>query len=167
MNYPKTIIYIDGANLYRGAISGGWEICYKRFAKWLNDKYRPQEIIIFLGYIEKQKTLYNFLQTCGFRLIFKETIVYNKKVKGNCDAELIQTCVQDFYEKSVEQAILISGDGDFSCLIDFWKTKNVKCSLLIPNKNYCSYLLRKRNIPIIFLENPRLRYKIEKTPDRD
>lgn len=165
-----TSIYIDGANLHRGILSQNWEIDYKRFFVWLSEKYKTRKIYLFLGYLKTQKRLYDFLKNCGYILIFKETLVLkNGATKGNCDAELVIQALEDFYESKtkIEQAILISGDGDFACLIDFWQQKKVFPKVFIPNRKYCSYLLKKKNISMIFLEDRSLRYKYEKTPIRD
>ncbi|MHA1549914.1 MAG: NYN domain-containing protein, partial [Alphaproteobacteria bacterium] len=121
-----TYIYIDGANLHRGVISQNWKIDYKRFFVWLSEKYKTRKIYLFLGYLKKQNKLYNFLKKCGYILVFKETLVLKDgTTKGNCDAELVIQALEDFYEEKdgVNMGILVSGDGDFACLIDFWMCK--------------------------------------------
>jgi len=40
-------------------------------------------------------------------------------VKGNCDAELVLKTTSDFYTKSFERCLLVTGDGDFGCLVEF------------------------------------------------
>ena len=86
---PKNIAYIDGTNLYKGIESHGTELDYFRFRKWLLHKYRINKAYIFMGYISKQKSLYQYLQNAGFKLVFKESVTQRGVVKGNADAEMI------------------------------------------------------------------------------
>ena len=162
---PVTRIYIDGTNLHRSLKSESKSIDYIKFYRYLNDKYKPESIYIFMGFIEKHKDLYAFLHKIGYELIFKETLQRKGgEIKGNCDAELIVQSLEDHYENSYQQGILVSGDGDFACLIDFWERKNVKVKVLAPNPDSCSYLIRKRNISLTYLNDPNIFSKIEKAP---
>ncbi|PCI25757.1 hypothetical protein COB57_00925 [Candidatus Peregrinibacteria bacterium] len=151
----KNFAYIDGTNLYKGLKSIGKTIDYQRFRKWLTDKYKVSHAYIFMGYIKKQEPLYKYLQKSGFILIFKESIMQAGKIKGNADSEMVLQSVRDVFEKETQSAIIVSGDGDFSCLIDFLIENNVFKIILIPNMKYCSYLLRKKNIPMVRLDHPR------------
>ena len=73
------------------------------------------------------------------------------KVKGNCDADLVLKVARDYYEGHLAQAILVTSDGDYSSLAAFLKEKNVFRTLLSPS-NKCSFLLRKLNIPVVYLD---------------
>ena len=159
--------YIDGANLHRGVKSLGWNMDYKRFRVWLTEKYAMKKAYIFIGLIPKYKNLYTYLQECGFTLIFKE-VVYDGdgRPKGNCDADLVLQVACDTYENKFDKAIIVSSDGDYASLIDFLKKKNAFLSLISPN-NKCSYLLRKLNICIIYLDTQKNKIKKEKAPDGD
>ena len=96
----KINIYIDGNNLYRAAKELGFEIDYKKFRGWLRQKYNPANIYLFIGLVPDRVKFYEYLQECGFILIFKQTISVDGRVKGNCDAELVLKTVSDFYTKS-------------------------------------------------------------------
>lgn len=160
---PKTKIYIDGSNLHKGMNTETYELDYAKFYRYLFDSYKPSHIYIFLGFVSGRQPLYDYLTHCGYHLIFKETFQHKDgEVKGNIDGELIVQCLEDHYEDSYELGILISGDGDFACLIDFWKRKNVKIKIFAPNKKNCSYLLKKHNVPLVFLNHERLLPKITK-----
>jgi uncharacterized LabA/DUF88 family protein len=162
---PVTRIYIDGTNLHRSLKSESKEIDYLKFYHYLNDKYHPESIYMFMGFIEKYKILYDFLTQIGYKLIFKETLQKKSgEIKGNCDAELIVQSLEDHYENSYQQGILVSGDGDYACLIKFWQRKNLKVKVLAPNPKSCSYLLRKMNISLTYLSDPNIFSKIEKAP---
>lgn len=145
--------YIDGTNLYKGIESLGKSLDYIRFRKWLLHKYKIKEAFIFMGYMKDQENLYNYLRNAGFILVFKESVCQKGAIKGNADAEMVLQSVRDVFEKSSGKVVLVSGDGDFSCLVDFLIEKNVFQTILIPNKKYGSYLLRKKNISLTFIES--------------
>lgn len=154
-NKLNNFAYIDGANLYKGMESLGWKLDYARFRIWLAEKYGVKNAYIFIGLIPRYKDLYKYLQECGFTLVFKE-VVYGDdgKAKGNCDAALVLNAVSDFYEKRFEKAIIISSDGDYAEFIGFLKAKGI-LKIVISPSHKCSYLLRKQNIPLLYLDAQR------------
>lgn len=158
----KISAYIDAANLHKAVQELGWELDYYRFRRWLKDKYDIQNAYLFIGLVPENKDLYTRLQEVGFTLVYKE-VSYDGtgKVKGNCDAELVLKTTVDYYEKRFDKAVIVSSDGDYAGLVKFLKEKGVLVSLVSPS-NKCSYLLRKLNIPIVYLDSQRR--KIEKTP---
>ena len=148
-----TIVYIDATNLYKGVESLGKKIDYKKFKIWLLHKYNASEVILFMGFLPEQKKMYNSFEKMGYSLIFKETVMQGGRAKGNADAEMVLQCARDTYEKKSYNAVLISGDGDFSCLVDFLEEKNKFTTIIIPNRKYCSYLLRKKNISLTYIQD--------------
>ena len=169
-NKENNFAYIDGANLYKGVQELGWSLDYKRFRRWLRDKYSVERAYIFIGLIPGNKNLYTFLQEAGFTLVFKETTYNGRgKVKGNCDADLVLKAVVDYYEKQFKKAVIVASDGDYAGLIKFFKKKKALLSLISPN-NKCSFLLRKLNISLVYLDTQqnKLNYsRKEKAPDGD
>ncbi len=164
----QNIAYIDGTNLYKGLQELKKELDYKRFRVWLLQKYRIRTAYIFMGYIPEQKNLYEYLKKSGFTLIFKESVIQKGAIKGNADSEMVLQSVRDFFEKEIGQVVLVSGDGDFSCLVDFLIEKKVFRTILIPNSKYCSYLLRKKKCSLTYLEDPLIieKYTKKKGPLR-
>jgi len=149
--------YIDGANFHKGNKSLGWELDYKRFRIWLAEKYGVKIAYIFLGLVPKYKELYKYLQECGFVLIFKQVnYTDNGTVKGNCDAILVLNAVSDFYEKKCDNIVIVSSDGDYAELIEFLNNKKSLLSVVSPS-NKCSYLLRRQNVPLLYLDTQRKR----------
>ena len=140
----RTNIYIDSANLHRASNELGFTIDYKKFRGWLRQKYRAEKAYMFIGLISGNIKRYEYLQECGFILIFKETISVGTIIKGNCDAELVLKTVSDFYTKAFDKCLIITGDGDFACLVEFLKKENVLSFVLAPNKEKCSFLLRNK-----------------------
>jgi uncharacterized LabA/DUF88 family protein len=164
----KVIAYIDGANLHKGVASLGWKLDYRMFRRWLAQKYGVQSAYLFIGLVPSNNALYTRLQEYGYILVYKEvTYDGSGKVKGNCDADLVLKVVSDYYEKRYEFAVLISSDGDYSSLVAFLREKEVFRALLSPS-NTCSFLLRKLNVPILYLDAVRskltLKVQKEKAP---
>jgi len=152
-NPPKVNIYIDGNNLYRGAKELGFEIDYKKFRNWLRQKYHTSHVYLFIGLVPDRVKFYEYLQECGFILVFKQTVSIGGAVKGNCDAELVLKATSDFYTKACDKCFLVTGDGDFGCLVEFLDKNLVLSGVLAPDEKKCSILLRNKNIEITFLND--------------
>jgi len=134
--------FIDGQNLHLGVEEQGWKIDFRRFRIYLKEKYNVVRAYYFIGYIPTMNDLYSFLQSVGYILIFKPTLkTISGKVKGNCDAELVLQVMVE-YEK-YEQAIIVSGDGDFACLVKYLSERGKLRCLIVPNKEKYSALLKK------------------------
>ena len=132
-------------NIYRNKklIYKGWRLDFKKFRQYLADKFRVQKAFLFIGYIPKNKRLYQHLKSFGYELIFKPTVKDNRgKVKGNVDAELVLHSAVIEY-KNYAKAVIVSGDGDFHCLHEYLVKKNKLLRLVIPNAKSASSLLRK------------------------
>ena len=121
--------FIDAQNVYKGVQSDGWLLDWRKFRVYLRDKYRVEKAFIFIGYMSQYQDLYSLLQESGYILVFKPVVVYGAgEVKGNVDAELIVECWRR--EKEYSQAIIITGDGDFTPLVKILQDKDKLCALL-------------------------------------
>ncbi|MBU4421624.1 NYN domain-containing protein, partial [Patescibacteria group bacterium] len=141
----KIYAFIDSQNLNLSIREQGWQLNFKRFLIYLQDKYRIDKAFLFIGYIKENKDLYTSLKNAGYILIFKPTleIKNNKKVctKGNVDAELVLHSMIEY--PNYNKAIIISGDGDFHCLIEYLEKNKKLLNVIIPNAYKYSALLRK------------------------
>ena len=134
--------FIDAQNLYLNVKTLGWKVDYIKFRRYLKEKYRIERAYMFMGFLPGNQDLYNFLQTTGFILVFKPTIPnQDGDVKGNCDAELVLQVMIDFLK--YEKALLVTGDGDFYCLVKYLQTKGKLLRVLDPSPQSCSSLLTK------------------------
>jgi uncharacterized LabA/DUF88 family protein len=115
--------YIDGTNLHKGIQALGWKLSYRRFRVFLTDHYQIEKAYLFLGFVPKNSVMYRDLQDAGFVLVFKPVLNPDGETKGNCDAELVLQATSDFYERQFQRAIIVTGDGDFACLVSFLKLK--------------------------------------------
>jgi len=72
-------------------------------------------------------------------------------VKGNVDAELVLNAMIEF--NKYDRALIVTGDGDFYCLVDYLRKKQKLLKLLIPNRNKFSSLFRKLMKDIVFMSD--------------
>ncbi|MHB1316882.1 MAG: NYN domain-containing protein [Minisyncoccota bacterium] len=129
----------------------------KLIIKNLEDGYAKNiiqyNVYIFIGLVPERVAFYEHLQSCGYILVFKQTVSVGEKIKGNCDAELVLKTASDFYTNSFTSCMLITGDGDFGCLVEFLRDKKVIHGVLAPDEKKCSILIRNKNIEITFLND--------------
>ncbi len=140
----RIFAFIDSQNLNLGVKSQGWKLDFAKFRIFLRDKYSVKQAFIFIGLIPEYQSIYTHLQKSGYILVFKPVLEFkkNKKImiKGNVDAELVLHTMIEY--PHYERAIIVSGDGDFHCLIEYLVKKNKLAKLIVPNLHYSS-LLRK------------------------
>lgn len=133
--------YIDGANLHKGIQELGWMLDYHRFRVFLRDKYQVSQAILFLGFVPEFTGLYRDLQNWGYTLVFKPTVKNGEEIKGNCDAELVLQAMIDFAK--YRRAVVVTGDGDFACLVAYLQKADKLAQVISPNPRKCSVLLKR------------------------
>lgn len=82
----------------------------------------------------------------GYVCIFKPTLeLRNGKVKGNVDAELVLHTMIQF--NNFDKAVIVSGDGDFYCLVEYLLQENRLEILVVPDDQRYSGLFKKLSHP--------------------
>ena len=139
--FNRIYVFIDSQNLNLGIRDQGWELDFSRFFVYLKEKYKASRIFLFIGFIQKNVNLYNYLSSIGYTLIYKPILILRNTlhIKGNVDAELVLQAMIEF--KQYDKAIIVSGDGDFHCLIKYLRKKNKLEVVIIPNRKKYSQLL--------------------------
>lgn len=160
------IVCIDYSNLKFGTKMSGWDLDMKSFRSWLRDKYKADKVVIFLGFYEGNKNFYEYLENLGYELYFKPIVKSRDgKIKGNVDGELILYGCCAHFEMQIKSFVLVSGDGDYNCLVEFLKKKSVSVEIISPNKQYLSYLLKKTNARVLILEDFKEKLKTKEPSD--
>ncbi len=161
MENKKIFAFIDSQNLNLGVKSLGWKLDWRKLRQYLHNKYGVIKAYLFIGQVAGNESLYAFLQESGYILIFKPTLsqqIHGKVViKGNVDAELVLHSMVQY--KNYGKAIIVSGDGDFHCLIEYLEEKGKLFRILAPTKHYSS-LLHKFNKYVVRVDL--LRSSLEK-----
>ena len=151
---PRKNIYafIDSQNLNLGTckdisrnkklIYKGWKLDFRKFRRYLSDKFRVNKAFLFIGYIKQNEKLYQSLKSYGYQLVYKPTVNDDEgKPKGNVDAELVLHSSAIEYP-NYDQAVIVSGDGDFLCLVEYLRKKGKLKGIIIPNRYSESSLLK-------------------------
>lgn len=149
------IAYIDAANLDKALRDLGWKLDYRKFRRWLSDKYQIEHAYLFIGLIPKYRDLYTYLQEAGFTIVFKEVVYQGTGTpKGNCDTDLIMQAVDDAYEGRLKEALLVSSDGDYAPLVKKLQSRNQFLAILSPAPaKKCSILLKRTNARIAYIND--------------
>lgn len=165
--------FIDSNNLYLGVsndifnkkkekIYSGWKLDYKKFRIYLRDKYKVEKAFFFIGFKPGNQVMYTKLQEHGYICVFKPTLeLQNGRVKGNVDAELVLHSMIEY--ENYNQAVIVSGDGDFYCLIEHFLNQGKLKKVLAPNQFTYSSLLKRLSSPKnnIFVFLNQLKEKLE------
>lgn len=155
--------FIDSQNLNLSIRNQGWLLDYKKFRKYLEDKYNVTKAFLFIGYVPQNQDLYTSLQESGYIVIFKPTLTLpNGKVKGNVDAELVLHAMVEY--QKYDKALIVTGDGDFYCLVDYLIKQDKLLKLMIPNEKKFSSLYRKVMSHIVFMNNLKEKLEYRKAP---
>lgn len=148
-----------GKTLYKG-----WELDFRRFFVYLKDKYKVDKAYLFIGRVAGNERLYKFLEDVGYVVVYKPTLEYKdgkkKFTKGNVDAELVLHAMIEY--PNYDNAIIVSGDGDYYCLIEYLETQNKLSRIIIPNKTSYSSLLRKYSQYMVYVTDLRVKLELKK-----
>ena len=158
---PIVYTFIDSQNLNLGVKSQGWKLDWRKFRQYLRNKYNVTKAFLFIGYKPGNEMLYAIMQKMGFVVILKPTLeLPDGTVKGNVDAELVLHTIIEY--KNYDKALIVSGDGDFYCLVEYLVNKNKLLLLLAPNRHY-SRLLRDFSKFIVRVDRLRESLEFKKT----
>ncbi len=145
--------FIDSQNLNLGVKSQGWNLDFARFRQFLKDKYGVGKAYLFIGFVPGNQMLYTELQKAGYICIFKPTLEIKEdgkvRIKGNVDAELVLHAMSEY--PNYKKAVIVSGDGDFYCLIEYLVKQNKLLKIIVPNIRFSS-LLRKFSYFIVNIQ---------------
>ena len=149
-----TYAFIDSQNLNLGTQKFGWKMDWRKFRKFLADKYNVTHAYMFIGYMAENEALYEQLHEQGYLIALKPTLditALNEAnggepakpeekhvVKGNIDADLVLYAMKEL--PNYDKAIIVSGDGDFLSLIEYLAEQNKLHSVMTPNWQYSSLL---------------------------
>lgn len=174
---PNTYAFIDSQNLNLGTQRMGWKLDWRKFRQYLADEHGVTKAYMFIGYMSDNEALYEYMHELGFLVVLKQTIdvsspheadqkgaaqVSNNSedkpekekpmIKGNVDAELVLYAMKEL--PNYEQAIIVSGDGDFFSLAEYLEEQGRLAHILAPNWQYSS-LLKPFETKIIRLDQLR------------
>ncbi len=177
MNKSKNnFAFIDSQNLNLGIQKMGWKLDWRKFREMLADKYGVSKAFMFIGYMQENESLYEQMHDLGYLIVLKPTVESHnsndeqkgqspergsgdktpepekKTVKGNIDADLVLYAMKE--KSNYDQAIIVSGDGDFFSLAEYLIAENKLKHIMTPNWQYSS-LLKEFESHIVRLDQMR------------
>lgn len=159
---PETIYaFIDSQNLNIGTQKTGWKLDWRKFRKFLSDKYNVKVAYMFIGYILENENLYEYMHDLGYLVVLKQLVDvrndtdttpetgskdiqhknddntdHKTNIKGNIDADLVLYAMKEI--NNYDKAVIVSGDGDFLSLCEYLDENNKLLSIITPNWMYSS-----------------------------
>ena len=151
----KLIIYIDASNIIYAFKNLSIEINIKKLIIYLQDKYRPNKIIYFTPRFKKDIEFYNELNKINnIEIIYKKIFLENEKLKANCDVEISHKLTQDLDFNNVDNVILLSGDRDFMCLVEYVLKLKKQIKIIAGSIKSCSVAYKRMNeVKVSFLSD--------------
>lgn len=134
----RLALFIDGANLYAAGKNLGIEIDYRK----LLDEFRRRGQLVrayyYTALIENDeyspiRPLVDWLQYNGFKVVTKPAKEFvdatgRRRVKGDMDVEIAVDMLN--LSPHIDHAVLFSGDGDLTRLVEAVQEKGVRVSVV-------------------------------------
>ena len=155
---PNNYAFIDSQNLNLGTQRMGWKMDWRKFREYLRQTHGVSRAFMFIGYMSENEQLYEYMHDLGFLVVLKPTVDVTPApdakedkdgkggktgkdkekpaVKGNVDADLVLYAMKEL--PNYDQAIIVSGDGDFLGLVEYLKEQGKLANILTPNWQYSS-----------------------------
>jgi len=170
---PRAYAFIDSQNLNLGTQKAGWKMDWRKYRRFLREKYNVTNAYMFIGYMQEFEDIYKQLHDAGFLVVLKPTQDLSKPqeeksdqqtekpedkkiIKGNIDADLVLWAMKEL--KNYDKAIIVSGDGDFHSLIEYLVSQNKLLHIMTPNWQF-SQLLKEFESYIVRID--KLRHELE------
>jgi uncharacterized LabA/DUF88 family protein len=120
----KIAVFVDAVNIEKSAKQKGLKPDYQKLEQELT-KSAPEVLGLFYYTALEANAKPKAKGIANYQVISKPVVRYqNGKAKGNLDSEIIR----DLMSKSSEfgTAILVSGDGDFTCIVEHLQQQHKK-----------------------------------------
>lgn len=148
----RIAVFIDAANLYYAGVKAGIRPSFETLAQW----FKQQSVLTHLNFYtaydpegSEQMEFLSNLEKIGYTVIKKPIKIFETLTKGNMDIELAVDAMT--LANSYDVCILMSGDGDFSYLMNHLKVQK-KETIVLSVGGYTSYELHKSTDHYFFLD---------------
>jgi uncharacterized LabA/DUF88 family protein len=140
----RICVLVDAANFFHSALKANIRIDFLQVASWFklntNNSLSLRFYTAYNPLDSKQIEFLSKLQEVGYQIIKKPIKTLDNIVKGNMDIELAVDAVRLIPE--YDTMVLMSGDGDFTYLVNHLE-QNYKKTILLGIGGYTSFELHK------------------------
>ena len=117
-----------------------------------------------MWYIAKYDDFYNKLEWYWYTMLFKQTTIKaDGSIKWNVDIDIAIRVILDMCEWDLQQAHIVTNDGDYNTLVQICQERWILGYLIYPDQKLSSILLRKITHKSIDMQA--IRHLIEKQKD--
>lgn len=114
-------VFIDASNIIYGCRGSGWKMNFEKLIQYLKTRFGVNRVLYYAGLDsenKKQLLFYEAIQRFGYelRLVPVKTFVGGKR-KGDVDARLTFEAMK--YFPQYDEAIFLTGDGDYFWLLEY------------------------------------------------
>ena len=134
----RVAVFIDGANLYAATRTLEFDIDYRKMLAEMKSWGRLLRVFYYTAIVEDDeyssiRPLLDWLDYNGFTVVTKNAKSYTddtgrRKIKGNMDIELAVDALE--IAPHIDRAVIFSGDGDFTCVVEAMQRKGVRVSVV-------------------------------------
>lgn len=147
--FGKAAVFIDAANIYYSQKSLKWKIDFQKLKHYLEEEIKVNQFLYYTSYIDKNEKQQDFLKRLyhlGYSVKTKDIKLIKTRdnrtiLKGNVDIELALDAYR--LSSSYKTLILLSGDSDFSYLIDLLKQKKKRIVVMSTRGHISKELLER------------------------
>jgi len=137
-------VYIDSQNTHKAIEKLSRKLDREKFYNYIKNKYKIDNTIMFLWYIENYKSFYEKLEKIWYKIIFKETYISENKItKWNVDIDIAICVLVDFFKNNLNEWFLVIADWDYNSLVNFMKENNILWKVIVPGMHDTSRFLTK------------------------
>jgi len=159
----RTYSFVDASNIIYGARTEGWLIDQKKLIDYLKRKFKVSKTFFYFGKDDKnikQAKFLKKLELFGYTLRVKQIKRFGNRQKANCDVDL--TLDMALLKDKYDQAIVLTGDGDFLPLFEYLKKEKKKIIIIAFPKSTARELKKFAGGNFVGLTNER--YLLERKP---
>jgi uncharacterized LabA/DUF88 family protein len=125
--------FIDCQNIWVNK-DRSWQLDWAKFRDYLGESLSVKRAYLFIGFVAGYQKMYQQMQEAGFILLFKPVQEINGKKICNIDTEMVlQTMIQ---LPNFDKGVIVTGDGDFTCLVDHLRVIDKLKMLILPDHSY-------------------------------
>ena len=163
----RAVVFIDASNIYHSQKSLGWRIDFAKLRTYFAQHTNLISTHFYTGLDSKNAKQLSFLrhlEIFGFKVVSKELKVIKTghdthKHKGSLDIELALDCY--IARKTFDTLVLLSGDSDFSPLLDRLKQEGKKIIVMSTRGHVAVELLSRAKFIELGKLRPVVEYKIQ------